>query len=125
MPDTVKDLGNSIKIPSNGTNIIHSKQILYTAKNQCRKIETNIPRKGIALSQSQFLHLFSVREFYIPTIDLSILLQEIQYVDRSWEYINRSQTLECGNWGRAIPRKVIHKWDFHCSVCLLYTVQKL
>ncbi len=28
-----------------------------------------------------------------------------KYVDRSWEYINRSQTHECGNWdwGRAIP----------------------
>jgi hypothetical protein len=27
-------------------------------------------------------------------------------------------THECGNWdwGRAIPRKGIHKWDFHCSV---------
>jgi hypothetical protein len=39
-------------------------------------------------------------------------------VDRSWEYINRSQTHECGNWhrGRAIPRKGIHKWDFLCSV---------
>ncbi len=34
-----------------------------------------------------------------------------------WEYINRSQTHECGNWdwGRAIPRKGIHKWDFLCS----------
>jgi hypothetical protein len=30
-----------------------------------------------------------------------------KYVDRSWEYINRSQTHECGNWGwgRAIPGK--------------------
>ncbi len=41
-----------------------------------------------------------------------------KYVDRSWEYINRSQTHECGNWdwGCAIPRKGIHKWDFPCSV---------
>ncbi len=40
-----------------------------------------------------------------------------KYVDRSWEYINRSQTHECWNWGwgRAIPRKEIHKWDFRCS----------
>ncbi len=39
------------------------------------------------------------------------------YVDRSWEYINRSQTHECGNWdwGRAITRKGIHKWDFPCN----------
>ncbi len=40
-----------------------------------------------------------------------------KYVDRSWEYINRSQKHECGNWdwGRAIPRKGIHKRDFRCS----------
>jgi hypothetical protein len=39
-------------------------------------------------------------------------------VDWSWEYINCSQTHECGNWdwGRAIPRKRINKWDFRCSV---------
>ena len=40
-----------------------------------------------------------------------------KYVDRSWEYINCSQTRECGNWdgGHAIPRKGIHKWYFRCS----------
>ncbi len=40
-----------------------------------------------------------------------------KYVDRSWDYINRSQTHECGNggWGRAIPRKGIYKWDFRSS----------
>ncbi len=41
-----------------------------------------------------------------------------KYVDWSWEYINRSQIHECGNWdwGRAIPSKGIHIWDFSCSV---------
>jgi hypothetical protein len=41
-----------------------------------------------------------------------------KYVDRSWEYINRSQTRECGNWGwgRAIPRKGIYKRNCRCSV---------
>ncbi len=36
----------------------------------------------------------------------------------SLEYINRSQTHECGNedWGHAIPFLRICKWDFHCSV---------
>ncbi len=40
-----------------------------------------------------------------------------KYVDRSREYINRSQTLECGNWdwGRAFPFLGIHKWDIRCS----------
>ncbi len=40
-----------------------------------------------------------------------------KYVDQSLEYIDHSQTHECGNgdWGRAITRKGIHKWDFCCS----------
>ncbi len=53
---------------------------------------------------------------YISTVDLPILLQEISGY-RSWKYINHSQTHKCGNrdWGRAIPRKGIHKCDFRCS----------
>jgi hypothetical protein len=41
-----------------------------------------------------------------------------KYVDQSWEFINRSQTYESGNWdwGHAIPRKGIQKWYFSCSV---------
>jgi hypothetical protein len=41
-----------------------------------------------------------------------------KYVDWSWEYINRSKTHECGNWGwyRAIPRKGIYKRNRRCSV---------
>jgi hypothetical protein len=41
-----------------------------------------------------------------------------KYVDQSWEYINSSQTHECGNWswGRAIPRKGIYKRNCRCSV---------
>jgi hypothetical protein len=49
---------------------------LYTAKNQYRKFETNIPKKGIARPQSQFPHS-SVSDLYIPTIDVPNLLQEI------------------------------------------------
>ncbi len=156
-----------------------------TAKNQYRKFEINIPRKEIARPQSQFPHsCVSVRDLYIPTVDLAVLLQEIfalhiirfmwgsarfgtftvvsvngslaedkmcrsmgqcahfsfkkcpicthdgacpkfsanshetnYIVDRSWEYLNRSQTHECDNWdwGRAIPRIGIYKWDFRCS----------
>jgi hypothetical protein len=50
------------------------------------------------LSPNLQLHV-SVSELYIPTMGLPFLLEEMQYVDRSWEYINRSQTHECGNWG--------------------------
>ena len=37
---------------------IHIQEIhcLHTAKTKCRKLETNIPRKGISGSQSQFPH---------------------------------------------------------------------
>ncbi len=49
---------------------------------------------------------------------LPFLLEEILYVDRSWEYINRSQTHECRNWGwgRAIHGKGIYKRNCRCSV---------
>ncbi len=43
-------------------------------------------------------------------------------------YINHSQTHECGNWdwGCAISRKGIHKWNFYCSaVELPYTCTKM
>jgi hypothetical protein len=41
-----------------------------------------------------------------------------KYVDRSWEYINSSQTHESGNldWGHTVSRKVIHKGDFWFSL---------
>jgi hypothetical protein len=35
-----------------------------------------------------------VSDLYTPRIDLPIW----KNVDRSWEYINRSQTHECGSW---------------------------
>jgi hypothetical protein len=37
-------------------------------------------------------------------------------VDRSWEYINRSQTHECGNGTEAAQFQEKDKGDFHCSV---------
>ncbi len=90
---------------------------LYTAKGQCRKVEKHIHRKGIARRQSQFPHS-CVCERFIYSHDRSAYSAAGKYVDRSWVYINRSQTHECRNWvwGRAIPRKGINKWDFRCSV---------
>jgi hypothetical protein len=49
------------------------------------------------LSHNFHIHV-SVSELYISMMGLPFLLEEF-YVDRSWEYINRSQTPECGNWG--------------------------
>jgi hypothetical protein len=93
----------------------------YSTKTQYRKFETHISRKGIAWPQSQFPHsCVSFSDFYTVQYsqDGSAYSAAGKYVDRSWEYINRSQTHECGNWdrGRAIPYLGIHSWDFRCSV---------
>ncbi len=64
--------------------------------------------------------LIYLLEIYIYFKDRSANSAARKYVDGSWEYINRSWTHECGNWdwGRAIPRKEIHKWDFPCSASI-------
>jgi hypothetical protein len=86
----------------------------HTAKNQYRKLEINIPRKGIA--RPNFHIHVSVSDLYIPKIDLPILLQEICGPILGI-YKSLTETHECGNWDccRAIPKEGIHKWDFRCS----------
>ncbi len=46
---------------------------------------------------------------------LTILLQKNMWTDPRNIY-HRHMNVEIGGWGRAIPRKGIHKWDFLCSV---------
>ncbi len=78
----------------------------------------------IARTQSQFPHS-SVCERFIYSHNRAAYSSPGKYVDRSWEYINHSQTHECRNWdrGHAIPRKGIHKWDFRCSaLCSVQSV---
>jgi hypothetical protein len=62
-----------------------------------RKSHFCIPRKGIAGPQSQFQHL-CVCERFIYSQDRSTYLPAAEKADWWWEYINRSQTHECGNW---------------------------
>ncbi len=73
------------------------------------------------LSLSSYTHI-SVRDINISRIGLPILLQGKMRTDPGNMYKNRSQTHECGNWdwGRAIPRKGIHKCDFPCSAALWF-----
>ncbi len=62
-----------------------------------RKSHLCIPFLGIARPQSQFPHSCDSYSYsYFPAAELA---------DRLWEYINPSQTPECGKWnsGRAIP----------------------
>jgi hypothetical protein len=68
---------------------------------------------GVSVPISTFMRLWVI--YIFPRS--ACLFCWRKYVDLSWDYINRSQTHECGNWGwgRAIPRKGIHKWDFRCS----------
>ncbi len=95
-------------------------QCIFVATLQRKNTEISkqiFPEKEYrGLSPNFYIHV-SVSNIYLPTIGLPIFCWR-KYVDRSWDYINRSQTHECWNWGwgRAIPRKGIHKWDFRCSV---------
>ncbi len=80
------------------------------------RTETVISKTELECSVSQFQHS-CICERFIYFQDRSAYSTAGKYVDWSWEYINRSQTHECGNWdgGCAVPRKGIHTWDFHCS----------
>ncbi len=80
----------------------------YTARNQYRKFETHIPRKGTARPQSHFPHSRVCERFLYSH-------------DRSAYFCCRKIL---GLRRRAIPRKGIHKWDFRCSVLLFMNVIK-
>ncbi len=92
------------------------KTLHCTAKPQYQKFETNIPRKELCGLSPNFHTHASVSDLY-PHERFAYSATG-KYVDRSWEYINRSQTHECGNGTEAaqFPEKGIHKWDFRCSV---------
>jgi hypothetical protein len=55
------------------------------------------PGKELRGYSTSFYIFVSVSDLYIPLIGLPILLQENRWAN-SREYINRSQTHECGNW---------------------------
>ncbi len=75
-----------------------------TAKTQYQKIETNIPRKGIARSQSQFPHS-CVCERFIYFHNRSAYSAARKYVDRSWKYIYRQMNVEIGTEAAQFPEK--------------------
>ncbi len=86
---------------------------MYSQKWNCYFRKTSV---------SQFLHSYIFERFIYLQYWSVVYSCAGKYVDLSWEYINHSQTHECGNWdwGRAIPRKGMHKWDFCCTVSPLY-----
>jgi hypothetical protein len=76
-----------------------------TAKTQYRKFKTNIPEKELHGHSPNFHIHVSVSDLYIFPGSVHIFSCSRIGRSTSREYINRSQTHECGYWdcGRAIP----------------------
>ncbi len=78
------------------------------------------PEKELrSFSPRSYIHV-SVSYLYIPR---SAYYAPGKWVDRTWEYIDRSQTHACGNRdrGHATPFLGIYKSKFLCSVsCAIY-----
>ncbi len=87
-------------------------------------VKTTLQRQNTEISKQIFpekeyrglspnFHIHASVSYYILPRSVCLFCWR-KYVNHSWDYINRSQTHECGNWGwgRAIPRKGIHKWGF-------------
>ncbi len=87
-----------------------------------RKFETNITRNETARPLSSFYIPVSMSHLYILMIDPPFFA--VLFVDRSWEYINRSQIHECRNWewGRTVSFRGIFVSNFRDSA---FAVQPL
>ncbi len=89
--------------------LFHPPPLLSThCKDKIPKFRIKYSQKrniGVSVPISTFMRLWVIYIFP-PSVCLFCWRK---YVDRSWDYINRSQTHECGNWarGRAIYRKGI------------------
>jgi hypothetical protein len=75
-------------------------------------------KRNCAGPQSQFPHSWVCERFIYSDDRSAYSAAGNMWTDPGNTYINLSQTHEGENWdwGRAIPRKVIHKCDFLCSV---------
>ncbi len=70
--------------------------VIRTAKNQyTTNLKKLFPGKELRGHSPNFHIHVSVSDLYIPTMDLCLFCCR-KYMDRSWKYINRSQTQEYG-----------------------------
>ncbi len=92
---------------------VHGKDKIQKFRNKYSQ-KRNI---GASVPISTFMCLWANYIFTRP-VCLFYWRKYCMWTDPGTIYVNRSQTHECGNWGwgRAIPRKGIHRWDFRCSV---------
>ena len=101
-----------------GSYFPHHHPTVHIAKTEYRRFETKIPGKrncAASVPISTFMCLWAIYILY--SHNRSAYSAAGKYVDRVWEYINRSPIHECWNWnwGRTIPFLGIYKRDFHCS----------
>ncbi len=91
----------TLTISFNGLNASIEFVLIYRPHPVCIPInETVISQTELLYSVSQFLYSYICGRF-IYFQDRSAYSAVGKYVDRSWEYINHSQTHECGNWSEA------------------------
>ncbi len=92
--------------------IPHCEEPIPKIKKKCSQ------KRNCLAPQSEFPNSYVCEQFIFSQPICLFCCRK--YMDQSWENINRSQTHESGNWdwGRAIPRKGIQKWDFRCNAVL-------
>ncbi len=90
-------------------------------------VYTEMKLCNLLISKTEFMFCLPIPMRFISFQDGPVYSAAAKYVDRSWEYINRSQTHECRNWdwGRTIPIPGIHKFDFRygeytCTISRLW-----
>ncbi len=83
-------------------------KIILFMCSQKRNCAASVPISTFTCVREWFIHIFQDRSTYFPAAEEA---------ERCWEYINRSQTHEYGNWdwGRAIPFLGIFVSNFRYS----------
>jgi hypothetical protein len=97
-------------------NDIVNSWLLNHCKDTIPKFQNKYSQKRNCAAQSQLLHS-CVCERFIYSHDPSACSTAEKYVERSWEYINRSETVEIRTEAAQFLFWGIHKWEFLCVDC--------